>query len=264
MEAIAAADVAVGAVIPEASAAPVSAVEADAKISEAIVEAAVVADEGAPVAGIPSIAAETKAPIAGRPKRANVGWLNPGSLYPLVAITGPGPIAGGPDVAVAWGIGLLVVGDWRRRLIGHSGCGLLGCSGAAILLIRVTLLRLLAILVLRILRIVLLIILLHVWWRTCGAVRISSWGLRKSYSGKNKTREHCGCDRISKETSGRHVFTCPLTFVCPALPSCDRTSRRAKPSSSRAISPRSSAQLIRHEVAPFVAGMLQRSLVTIC
>jgi hypothetical protein len=58
------------------------------------------------------------------------------------------------------------------------------------------------------------------------------------------------------ETGERHVFCLPArSFVCPAIASIDRISRRARMSSSRAGSPWSSAQLIRHEFIAFVAWM---------
>jgi hypothetical protein len=251
VEAIAAADVAVGAVVPEASAAPVSAVEANAEVAEAIVEATIVADEGAPIAGVPGVAAKAHAPVSGGPECVGVGRFNPGALHPFVTVTGPCPVAGSPDVAVAGGFGLLVVGDGRRGLVG-DGCGGLLLCGRAVL-VGVALLGLLTVLVLRITGGA----LLHIGRRTCGAVRVAGWSLRECGSRKNEAGQHYGCERTFdfEETRVRHGFTCLLRLRLSGAASFDRTSRRARMSSSRAGSPRSSAQLIRHEVAAFVAGM---------
>src|SRR6202040_2305407 len=88
----AAAEVAVGAVVPEAAAAPVSTVEADAEVAEAVVDAAVVADVGSPIAGVPEVATVVVAPVAGRPESSGVGRGDPCALNPFVTVTGPGPV----------------------------------------------------------------------------------------------------------------------------------------------------------------------------
>lgn len=67
------AEVVVAAVVPEVSAAPVSTVEAYSEVAEAVVDSAVVADGGTPVAGVPVIACGTVGPIAGRPEGSDVG-----------------------------------------------------------------------------------------------------------------------------------------------------------------------------------------------
>ena len=123
----AAADVAVGAVVVEAAAAPVSAIEAYAEVAEAVVDAAIIADVGAPVAGVPEVAVVIT-PVAWGPEGSCVGSCDPGALNPLVAVSGPGPVAGSPDVAVAGGRGLLVVGDGRGGLLDALGGAGLGGS----------------------------------------------------------------------------------------------------------------------------------------
>ena len=107
--------VAVAAVVPEASAAPVSAVEAYAEVAEAVINAAVVADVWAPVTGVPEVAVGSVAPVARVSEGVDEGRQNPCAVDPDVAIRGPGPVAGGPDVAVAGGDWLGVVGDGRGR-----------------------------------------------------------------------------------------------------------------------------------------------------
>lgn len=107
------ANVAVGAVVPEAAAAPVSAVEAYAEVAEAVVDTAVVANVGAPVACVPEVAAVAVAPVAGGPESAGVGRCDPGARNPLVTVAGPCPVAGGPYIAIAGSGGLVVVRNWR-------------------------------------------------------------------------------------------------------------------------------------------------------
>ena len=229
------AEVAVGAVVPEAAAAPVSAVETDAEVAEAVVDAAVVADVGSPVAGVPEVSVVAVAPVAGRPESAGVGSENPGARNPFVTLAGPYPVAGRPDIAVAGGGWLFVVGDCWRLLLNSlrsavlHGCVILhaviGRSGLTLVWIRVAVL---------------------VGRGRSGILRLRDDG------GDDESCCQCGgCNRffgetISGETRGRHVFACLPAFVCPAHLSCNRTSRRARLSSSRAGSPWSSAQLIRH------------------
>src|SRR5258707_5547918 len=145
---------------------------------------------------------------------------------------------------MAGGGGLLIVGDCGRLLL-HSlrSVALHGCVvlHAVIGRGRLTL----------------------VWIRVAvlvGRGRSGFLRLRDDW-GDDESCCQCGrCNRffgetISGKTRGRHVFACLPAFVCPAHLSCNRTSRRAKLSSSRAGSPWSSAHLIRHEFIPFVAGM---------
>ena len=111
------------------SATPIATVEAGAEVAEAIVNATIVADGGAPVAGVPEVASGAVSPVAGSPEGSGVGRENPGAVYPLVAVIGPGPVAGGPDVAVAGSDGLGVDGDGggrysnRDKDTGVSRCG---------------------------------------------------------------------------------------------------------------------------------------------
>src|SRR6185437_8453854 len=103
---VAATEVVVAAVVPEVAMAPVSATEAGAEVSEAIVDAAVVADGRSPVSGVPEVAAVTPAPVSGGPERIFVRRFNPGSVDPFIALTCPGPVAGSPDIAFPWNGGL--------------------------------------------------------------------------------------------------------------------------------------------------------------
>jgi hypothetical protein len=144
-----------GLVVVEAVSVPVAAVIAVAGVSEAVVDASVVADVRAPEAGMEAIAVTVEKPVAGGPKGSVVGSSDPGSGDPVIAGGGVAPVAGGPEVVgrrggrlvidgkLGWGlvsfecgltgVDLSVVG-WVvvARIVGGAllvGCGLLGCSG---------------------------------------------------------------------------------------------------------------------------------------
>jgi hypothetical protein len=124
------ADVVVSTVVPVVAAAPISAVKPGAKVTEAVVNAAVVADGRAPVTSVPEVAAGAIAPVAGGPESVDVGRHNPSAVDPLVAVTGPGPVAGGPDVAVAGSDGLFVDRDGGRRHGNRDKDACVGGSGS--------------------------------------------------------------------------------------------------------------------------------------
>src|ERR1700733_9171905 len=85
------------AVIGEMAAFPASTEESHAHISEAVVDAAIEADVGAPVSGMPSVKSAGESPITGSPQKAHSGWKDPGSGHPEVAVGSIGPIAWSPD-----------------------------------------------------------------------------------------------------------------------------------------------------------------------
>ena len=60
-------DIVVRAVVVEVAAAPVATLVADADISKSVVDAAIVADVGAPVATVKAIAVMVVTPVAGGP-----------------------------------------------------------------------------------------------------------------------------------------------------------------------------------------------------
>ena len=109
-----AAEVRHGAVVGEDSAAPLAAEEADAAVAESVVNPAIEADVRAPVAGVPSISAARKSPVAGGPQNANTGRLHPNAGNPVVASVPVGPVAGGPDIARGGQRGLHVHGQGGR------------------------------------------------------------------------------------------------------------------------------------------------------
>jgi hypothetical protein len=100
------------------AATPVSALVADAEIAKAVIDAAIVADMGPPIAAVEAVAVVVVAPIAGGPESTLVGSLNPTAGHPVVIALTPGPVAGRPEIAVAGGGRLLIVGQGRWRLIG--------------------------------------------------------------------------------------------------------------------------------------------------
>ena len=111
-------DIVVRTVVVEMAAAPVATLVAEADVAKAIVDAAIVADVGTPVATVKAVAVVVEAPVAGGPESALVGSLNPSAGYPVIATLAPCPVAGRPEIAIAGGGRLVVVGDGRRRLIG--------------------------------------------------------------------------------------------------------------------------------------------------
>ena len=110
-------DVVDRAVVIKVASAPVAALVAESHVAKAIVDAAIVADVLAPVAGVKPVGVIPVAPVAGGPERALVGSLNPCAGHPVVAVLrGPGPVAGCPEIVVAGSRRLVVVGQRRRRL----------------------------------------------------------------------------------------------------------------------------------------------------
>ena len=123
----AAAHVVVRAVVIEVAAAPIASLVSDANVAEAVVDAAVVADVGAPVATVKPVAVMVETPVAGRPKSALVGSLNPYAGHPVVSALTPGPVTRRPHVVVPGRLGLVVFGQRRRRL-GSVGYRLLSVT----------------------------------------------------------------------------------------------------------------------------------------
>ncbi len=107
-----------GAVVVEVIAVPVAAEEADADVAEAVVDAAVVADVGSPVAGEEAVPVIDVAPVGRGPESAIVGRRAPCAGNPVVATGAPCPVAGGPDVVGVGSGWLVVLGEGRWWLIG--------------------------------------------------------------------------------------------------------------------------------------------------
>ncbi len=111
-------DVGDRAVVVEVMPVPVAAEEADADVTEAVVDASVEANMGTPVAVMECVAATVVAPVRRRPESTVVGGSAPYAGHPVVAIGTPCPVAGRPEIV---GIGsgrLIVFGEWWRSLCG--------------------------------------------------------------------------------------------------------------------------------------------------
>jgi hypothetical protein len=110
------------------AAAPIAALVAEADVAETVVDAAIVADMRAPVTTVKPVAVMPEAPVAGGPQGALVGSLNPHAGHPVVSLRRIGPVAGRPQIVVAGGLRLFVVGQRGRRL-GSVGHWLLAVTG---------------------------------------------------------------------------------------------------------------------------------------
>jgi hypothetical protein len=102
-----------GPIVEEMSVSPITAIVASPGISETVVDAAVVADNRTPVAGMPVVSRALIIPVTGSPQQVRFGGQHPGGGYPVVSRRTPSPIPGHPDVILARTKGLLVNGQWR-------------------------------------------------------------------------------------------------------------------------------------------------------
>src|ERR1700722_8014418 len=103
-----------GGVVEEPAVAPFSSEEADASVTEAIVNATVKTDVRTPITTMPGVKAAAPSPVARSPKHSD-GRHHPGAGHPVVAsIIVPCPVAGRPQVAGA-GTDRLRVNRQRRR-----------------------------------------------------------------------------------------------------------------------------------------------------
>jgi hypothetical protein len=101
-------------VVSEVATAPFASRKADAHVAESIVDAAVVADVGSPVAVVEEIVPTFKAPVGRRPEETWLGSRHPGAGNPVIAVLAVSPVAGGPEIAVLWAERLLVNGQHGR------------------------------------------------------------------------------------------------------------------------------------------------------
>jgi hypothetical protein len=106
------------AVVVQSAVIPISAVIATARISIAVVDAAVVTNVRTPVARVPMVVAVIVAPPGRRPKRTYVRSHNPRAGYPVITGAGIAPVAWRPNVIVAGSGRLAVLGKRGRRFGG--------------------------------------------------------------------------------------------------------------------------------------------------
>ena len=86
-------------VVVEVPIPPVAAAIADTAITKAVVDAAVEADMGTPVAFVEEVAtAVAITPVARRPEISRLWCLDPAAWHKIIVVTVPGPIARRPEV----------------------------------------------------------------------------------------------------------------------------------------------------------------------
>ncbi len=106
------------AVVVEVVTAPVATEVADADVAKSVVNATVEADVGTPIAAMEAVAMVVITPVWRRPESAVVGGRAPGAGNPVVATVAIGPVTRRPNVVGIGSLGLIVLGERRRRLIG--------------------------------------------------------------------------------------------------------------------------------------------------
>src|SRR5205085_12624325 len=119
-----------GAGVVAISPAPVSPHEADPRVPETVVNAAVEAHMGSPVAGVPDIATLGKSPVAGGPEQAWFGSEHPRPGDPKVTIGAVSPVARNPHVARSGTNRLRVDGQGRRAHADRDAYGNLRLGGS--------------------------------------------------------------------------------------------------------------------------------------
>src|SRR5215472_10571649 len=95
-------------IVGERAAPPEAAGIAYAGIAKSVIDAAIEADVGTPIARMPGVNAIAPAPIARSPKQAHRGWQHPRTRHPIVVVVTVGPITQRPDIAGP--------GDWRLHV----------------------------------------------------------------------------------------------------------------------------------------------------
>lgn len=97
-------------VIAEVVSNPSSAIKSFSTVSETVVDPAVEAYFGTPVAGVPGIATVVPAPVSRSPEQAGFRSFNPCSGGPIITVVSPSPVAWRPNVVRRRANGLLVYG----------------------------------------------------------------------------------------------------------------------------------------------------------
>ena len=102
------------AVVVVGATSPVAPEKADTGVAETVVNAAVEADFGSPVARRPNVEAVFEGPIPWSPEETNFRRECPGARNPKVAVRAVSPVAGNPDIARSWADGLRINWQYRR------------------------------------------------------------------------------------------------------------------------------------------------------
>ena len=105
------------AVVIEVTATPVAAVVAIAGVPIAIVDSTVEADVQPPESMVEAISSAVEDPVSRCPQCAHIRRLNPGPGHPVISIRRPGPVTRRPDVIRIRRWRLVVIRQWRRRLV---------------------------------------------------------------------------------------------------------------------------------------------------
>src|SRR5947209_8766553 len=102
-------------VVVKTVAIPAAAFIAAAKVSKPVINAAIKTYFGAPVAVIKNKAITAPSPIRRRPQIAHSRGFHPGARHPIIitVIIIPGPVAGGPDIALSGTYRLLINRNFR-------------------------------------------------------------------------------------------------------------------------------------------------------
>ncbi len=106
------------AIIVKPAVIPIGAIIAAARVSIAVIDAAIVADVRTPIAGMPEISTVIVAPPWRRPERTYPRRQHPRAGNPVIARVGVIPVTRCPNVIVAGGWRLRVIGKRRRRFGG--------------------------------------------------------------------------------------------------------------------------------------------------
>src|ERR1700680_3494804 len=89
------------AVVAEGPARPHPAPETDTTVAKTVVDAAVEADMGTPIARMPGVYTASQSPIARGPQHTHARRRHPHAGYPVVAHRSVGPVPGSPKHSVS-------------------------------------------------------------------------------------------------------------------------------------------------------------------
>lgn len=108
-------------IVVEVVSSPAATFIAIAVIAVAVVHAAIEADLRTPVSSVPKVATATPAPPSRCPQQTNRRRHHPCARHPVIVVSVPCPVSGGPDV-IGSGTKRLVINRkrWRRSVNSYS------------------------------------------------------------------------------------------------------------------------------------------------